>query len=212
MRRQLQPGGTRPRPSEIQFQIDVRPDARVLGFTLLASVVTTFLFALAPALRATSIDTSSALKETSRSSTGSRTRLSTALLVAQVALSLVLLIGAGLFLNTLWNLRRVDVGFDTSNLMMFRVNPQLTRYDNRRTMALYGGLLERIARVPGVKNVSASQPPLLSGALSGTDIFMSRSWRTKKSRPRRPRAQPRKMSLEDCMSRWPMTTRCPWLS
>jgi predicted permease len=147
-------------------------DWRLLAFVTSLTLVTGILFGLAPALRATQIDVSSALKETGRSTSASRTRLSKALLVAQVALSLVLLIGAGLFLETLWNLRRVDVGFDTSNLLMFRINPQLMHYDNPRTIGLYRDLQDRLARVPGVKSVSASQPPLLSGSVSGTDIFI----------------------------------------
>jgi predicted permease len=130
------------------------------------------VFGVAPAFRATEIDVSAALKETGRAATAARTRLSKALLVAQVALALALLVGAGLFLNTLWNLRRVDVGFDTANLMLFRVNPQLNRYDTARTASLFASLTERIGRVPGVKDVGYSQPPLLSGGISSTDIFI----------------------------------------
>jgi predicted permease len=147
-------------------------DWRLFAFVSALTVLTGVVFGIAPALRATDIDVSGALKETSRSSTGARTRLSKALLVAQVALALALLVGAGLFLNTLWNLRRVDVGFDTSNLMLFRVNPQLNRYDRARTMSLYTALLERLGRVPGVTEVGYSQPPLLSGGISSTDIFI----------------------------------------
>jgi predicted permease len=147
-------------------------DWRLVGFVCALTLATGILFGVAPAFTATQIDVASALKETGRGTTGARTRLSNALLVAQVALALTLLVGAGLFLNTLWNLRRVDVGFDTANLMMFRVNPQLNRYDDARTAALYDNLLERIGRVPGVKHVAFSQPPLLSGGVSSTDVFI----------------------------------------
>ena len=101
----------------------------------LVTAITGILFGIAPAFRATSGDVSGVLKETSRSVVASRSLLSKALLVVQVAISLVLLIGAGLFLRTLDNLRRVDVGFDPQNLVLFRVNPQLNRYDEHRVGA-----------------------------------------------------------------------------
>ena len=147
-------------------------DGRLFAFVFVLTLSTGLVFGIAPAFRATQIDVSTALKETSRSSSSARSSLSKALLVAQVGLALALLVGAGLFLNTLWNLRRVDVGFDTSNLMLFRINPQLNQYDNARTSSLYAALLERIGRVPGVKAVGYSQPPLLSGGVSSTDIFI----------------------------------------
>ena len=77
-----------------------------------------------PALRATGMNVNAALKETSRSVVGSRSLLGKSLLVVQVAISLVLLVGAGLFLRTLQNLRHVDVGFNPQNLVLFRVNPR----------------------------------------------------------------------------------------
>ncbi len=110
-------------------------DWRVLGFVTLITAVTGILFGIAPAFRATSGDVSGVLKETSRSVVASRSLLSKSLLVVQVAISLVLLIGAGLFLRTLGNLRRVDVGFDPHNLVLFRVNPQLNRYDEKQSRA-----------------------------------------------------------------------------
>jgi predicted permease len=149
-------------------------DWRLFTFVSVLTLVTGILFGIAPAFRATQLDVSSALKESSRTATGARSRLSRALLVAQVALALALLVGAGLFLRTLWNLQRVDVGFDTANLMMFRVNPELNHYDNARSLGLYDEMLRRIAAVPGVRQVSLSQPALLSGAVSGTDIFIER--------------------------------------
>src|SRR5262249_57799551 len=99
-------------------------------------------------------------------------RLWKALLVVQVALSLVLLVGAGLFLTTLRNLRSVDVGFDTMNLMLFRVSPLLARYDKARTATFYAELERRLATLPGVKAVGFSQPALLSGGISSSDIFI----------------------------------------
>jgi predicted permease len=126
------------------------PDATVLGFVLVVTGVTGVVFGIAPALRGTQVSVSTALKEQSRSVVGSKRILSKVLLVAQVAISLVLLVGAALFLRTLDNLRRVDVGFNPANLVMFTVNPQLNRYETPRVAALYGELLEKLKAVPGV--------------------------------------------------------------
>jgi predicted permease len=147
-------------------------DWRVLAFVAAITLVTGVVFGIAPALRGTSMNVSSSLKETSRSVVGGRSLLGKALLVVQVAISLVLLIGAGLFLQTLSNLRRVDVGFNPHNLLLFRVNPSLNRYDEKKTAALYRDLLERIASVPGVRGVALSNPGLLSGSVNGTGIFV----------------------------------------
>jgi predicted permease len=84
----------------------------------------------------------------------------------------VLLVGAGLFLRTLHNLRHVDVGFNPRNLLLFRINPAMNRYDEQRTVALYGDLLERIAATAGVRGVALSNPALLSGSVNSTSIFI----------------------------------------
>jgi len=147
-------------------------DWRVLAFVLAVTGVTGIVFGVAPALRATAINVNTALKENSRSVVGSRSVLSRILLVAQVAISLVLLVGAGLFLRTLQNLRQVDVGFNAQNLVLFRVNPQLNRYDEQRTRALYDEMLESLRAVPGVRAATMSNPALLSGSVSSTSIFV----------------------------------------
>jgi predicted permease len=147
-------------------------DWKVLAFVLAVTLVTGVVFGIAPALRGTGMNVSSALKETSRSVVGGRSVLSKALLVVQVAISLVLLIGAGLFLQTLQNLRHVDVGFNPQNLLLFRVNPSLNRYDEKKTTALYHDLLERLAAVPGVRAVGLSNPALLSGSINSTGIYV----------------------------------------
>ncbi len=147
-------------------------DWRLLGFVLLLTCVTGLVFGVAPALRATRMNVNEALKSTSRSVVGSRSILGRGLLVVQVAISLVLIIGAGLFLRTLQNLRHVDVGFNPQNLVTFRVNPQLLRYDEKRTNALYRELLEKLGSIPGVKTVSFSQPALLSGSVNSTSIYV----------------------------------------
>ena len=147
-------------------------DWRVMGFVLAITVLTGIVFGIAPALRATGVNLNDVLKQGGRSLAGSRSALSKSLLVVQVAISLVLLVGAGLFLRTLTNLRQVDVGFNPRNLLLFRINPQLNRYDEKRMSALYTQLLERIVSVPGVRAVALSNPALLSGSVNSTSIFV----------------------------------------
>lgn len=147
-------------------------DWRVLAFVLAVTTLTGIVFGIAPALRATRGHVSDALKQTSRSVAGSRSLLGKSLLVVQVCISLVLLVGAGLFLRTLHNLRHVDVGFNPANLLLFRVQPNLNRYDEKRTQTLYAQLLERIGAVPGVRAAALTNPALLTGSVNSTSIFV----------------------------------------
>jgi predicted permease len=147
-------------------------DWRVLSFVLAVAATTGIVFGIAPALRATGTNVSAALKETSRSVAGSRSILSKTLLVVQVAVSLVLLIAAGLFLGTLNNLRKVDVGFNVQNLVVFRVNPSLNRYDERRTASLIDDMTTRLQGLPGIRAVAVSSVPLLANSVSSTSIFV----------------------------------------
>ena len=128
-------------------------DWKVLAFVLAITLVTGIVFGIAPALRGTGMNVSSALKETSRSVVAGRSLLGKALLVVQVAISLVLLIGAGLFLQTLQNLRHVDVGFNPQNLLLFRVNPALNRYDEKKMT----GAVPRSARADRLRSRRASR-------------------------------------------------------
>jgi predicted permease len=155
--RQLLPGSTGQAPL----------DWRVMAFTAAVAFITGILFGLAPALRVTS-NAGEALKDTNRTVIGSRTLLTKSLLVVQVAISLVLLIGAGLFLRTVYNLRQVDVGFNPNNLVLFRVNPQLNRYDAVRTASLYDQITQRLRQEPGIVAVTLTNPPLLSGGVNST--------------------------------------------
>ena len=147
-------------------------DWRVLSFVLAITGLTGIVFGIAPALRATGMNVSATLKETNQSVARSSI-LSKSLLVLQVAISLVLLIAAGLFLRTLQNLRNVDVGFNTRNLVLFGVSPSLNRYDDARTIALYEEMIDRLRAVAGVRWVALSDVPLLSGAFNSTSFFLS---------------------------------------
>ncbi len=142
---------------------DLKLDLRVLGFTAAVTALTGILFGLAPALRATRVDLISALKDGAGHTGYSRSRLSKGLVVAQVAMSLLLLVGAGLFVRTLRNLTRIDVGFNRENLLLFNVHPGAIGYKGERLANLYPQLLERINTTPGVRSATASDNSLLGG-------------------------------------------------
>src|SRR4051812_435908 len=146
-------------------------DWRVFGFVAGVSTLTGVVFGLLPAFRATHVDLAGALKESSRSVTGSRSILSKGLLVLQVAMSLVLLVGAGLFLRTLDNLKSVDVGFDSTNLLMFNVNPSVNRYDADRSAQVFRQVLERMSSLPGVRSAALTRTTLLSGTTSTSSMW-----------------------------------------
>src|SRR5262249_30597069 len=123
-------------------------------------------------MRATRVDVNAGLKESGRGVAGGRSVLARTLLVVQVALSLVLLVGAGLFLRTLENLRRVDVGFDTRNLLLVRISPRLSGYDQARTNTLYKTLIERFRAVGGVRDAAMTNPVLMSGSVNSTTVWV----------------------------------------
>jgi predicted permease len=147
-----------------KLTVDLKLDARVLGFLLGAALVTGVLFGLAPALRATKVDLTPSLKEGSKALGLSRSALRKALIVAQVAMSLLLLISAGLFIRTLRNLHHVEAGFDPVNVALFRVDPRLSGYKGEQIGALYERMTERIGTVAGVRGVTFSRHALLAGS------------------------------------------------
>jgi predicted permease len=138
-------------------------DWRVLLFVIAVTIVTGVVFGVAPALRATRTNVSTALQANSRNIAASRTRLGRFLVVAQVAISLVLLIGSGLFLRSLQNLRQVDVGFNPRNVLLFRLNAALNGYNIRKQNLLYDEIGERLRAIAGVRSVAWSSPSLMSG-------------------------------------------------
>ena len=155
----------------------IAPDATVLVFTFAVTCLTALLFGTLPALRATRIDLTPALKE-SRSPVvvSSRSRLVGWLVVSQVALSLVLLVGAGLFLRTLVNLANIDTGFNRENVLLFAIEPQAVGYkEDSRLVNLYKQIEQRVSAEPGVRAASISffafnqgewtQPVLIPGRL-----------------------------------------------
>ena len=149
-------------PQERPVFLNVSPDARVLGFTLAVSVLTGVLFGLAPALRATRLDLTTSLKENAGDGAGgSRLTLNKGLIIAQVALSLFLLIGAGLFVRSLQKLKSLDAGFERENVMVFEVDPG-HGFSVLQQTSLYRQLLTRLEALPGARTASVSGHPLLN--------------------------------------------------
>jgi predicted permease len=146
--------------------IQPAPDVRILGFTLGLTVLTGLAFGLVPAMRASRPDLWSTLKDAvvPRGGMAGSLFLRKGLVAAQVALSFLLLFGAGLFVRSLQNLRSTNTGFkDMENLITFQVSPSLNGYDAVHTVHFYDELLDRLRAVPGVKSASLASVPLLHG-------------------------------------------------
>jgi predicted permease len=141
-------------------QVDLNLNWRVLVFTLAVSLLTGVLFGLAPAWRATRLDLATSLKQ-SRRTTGTVSRLSKGLIVAQVALSLLLLVGAGLFIRTLYNLQHVSLGFNQGNLLLFRLQAEQGGYKDERLVQFYRQLFARLDKLPGVRAATFEKVELI---------------------------------------------------
>lgn len=153
--------------------LEPRLDWRVLGFTIALSLITGIVFGLAPAWRSTRVDLNPTLKDGGRGSSAiHRSLLSRGLVVVQVALSLLLLVGAGLFVRTLVNLQRVEPGFNTKNLLLFQIQPGLIGYKDEKLTQLYAQLSERLEAVAGVQAVTFSRHRLLAQSLSSSGVFL----------------------------------------
>ena len=157
--------------------LNVVPDAHVLAFTLLVTLATALLFGTAPAMRATRLDLMPALKEgRGEVSSAGRSRLARTLIVSQVALSLVLLIGAGLFLRTLVNLASVDTGFNQESVLLFAIDPVDVGYkEDARLANLYQQIEQRVSAEPGVRAASISFFTFNEGEWSDPVVVEGRS-------------------------------------
>jgi predicted permease len=142
--------------------IDVTPNVRILGFTLLVSLLTAILFGLWPAFIVTREEVNAVLK--SSASLRPRLPLSRQLVVAQVALSLLLLTGAGLFVQTLRNLHTRDLGFAAKQILQARIDPQASGYEPKQLPELYRQLRERLNSAPGVRSVSLAGSGFRTGS------------------------------------------------
>ena len=155
--------------------LDVHVDLRVLAFAIGATLVTGIFFGLVPALRATRVDLNQVLRGASRSISGGgsgsgRMPLGKVLVGVQVAISLLLLVSAGLFVRSLQKLTAVPLGFDSSHLLMFRMIPATSGYKPAATGPLFQQLLAKFATAPGVSGVSLSENGLFFNSDSGDDI------------------------------------------
>ncbi|HEY7183740.1 MAG TPA: ABC transporter permease [Blastocatellia bacterium] len=153
-------------PADLPRLADIALDGRALGFTLAASLLTGIVFGLAPAIQASKIDLIDAMKDGARgSSSYGGARLSGALIVAEVAVALMLLVGAGLLAQTFIRLQRVDLGFDAHNVLTASVDLPETQYaDPEQKIAFYQRLQERVRALPGVTQASAILPLPISGS------------------------------------------------
>ena len=158
--------------------LSVTPDPRVLGFTAAVSLLTGILFGLAPALRSTRLELTPALKENAGLSGVAHGRrnlrlgLGKALIVGQIALSLLLLVGAGLFVRTLTNLESVNAGFNQRNLLLFGIDPTQDGYKGQRLADFYQELTRRVEALPGVRSVTMSMHSLIQGGVSINGAFI----------------------------------------
>ena len=149
-----------PRAGEIAI------DAKVLGFTALIALATGIFFGIAPALQVSRTELTQTLKEGGRTSGAGahNNRVRSVLIVSEIAIALMLLVGAGLFINSFLRLQRVNPGFDTNNALSFRIGLPDTRYPQaQQKIAFYKQLASRIESLPGVKNVAYTTALPLSG-------------------------------------------------
>ncbi len=151
------------------LKLDLRPDLRTFAFTAAVSFVTALLFGLAPALRATRVDVSTALKESGRSA-ATGWKLGRALVAVQVTLSVILLMGTGLFTRTLYNMKAQDFGYEPVDVILMRVDPISAGYVGDDIGRVCVRLLDRVRAIPGVTAATFSENGLFSGTESGASV------------------------------------------
>ena len=147
--------------------VTAEPDARILLFTSLLAVATAMFSGVLPAFRSTHVDLAPTLKGSGGGAVAEQPRLRKTLVVAQVALSFLLLIGAGLFLRSLQNLMAVDPGFRTERVLTFRVNPSLAGYNAEQARTFSQSLLDAVSLRPDVSSAAYSFIPLLGRGVWG---------------------------------------------
>ena len=180
--------------------MDAGIDARALAFACGLSLLTGLLFGMAPAWRATAVDLSPAIKTSGAGAaySGSWMRAGRLLVSAQVALSILLLVGAGLFVRTLLSLSEVDLGFRPERVLTFRTDPTRIGYQDQALSELYTRLREKLAAIPGVESVGMSHHGLIQGVRSTDDVYSS-------GRP----AKPSEVYLLYCSDSFFSTLRIP---
>ncbi len=158
-------------PNNIPRLPAIRMDGRVLAFTSLISVLTGVLFGMVPALRTSNLKLSESLKEGARNVAGGRhEKLRKLLVISELALSLVLLISAGLLIRSFMSVERVNPGFNAQNVMGMRLSVAGTSYKGDRRQIFYSELLERVRRLPGVQSAAIADNLPLSGGIGWGSI------------------------------------------
>jgi predicted permease len=147
-------------------------DPNVLGFAIAATLLSGIFFGLIPAWRVTRMGVSDVIKDQGSTSSASVSHVGfrKVLVAGQVAFTLLLLAGAGLFVRSLWNLRNQDLGLRTDNVITFSIQPALNGYDTPRSIALFDQLRARLAAIPGVRSVGSGDVPTLTGDDEGSNI------------------------------------------
>lgn len=156
-----------------QHGFTASPDFRILAFNFGLALLVSVVFSLAPAFQFRRPDVTQALKQQAAVIAGGSVHLRRATVVAQVALSLLLLVGAGLFVRTLRNLRTLNVGFVTDHLVTFTVDPKLAGYEDKQTFALYREILDKLSALPGVRSAAATNDPELANNNWGRNITIA---------------------------------------
>ncbi|HEY9503023.1 MAG TPA: ABC transporter permease [Pyrinomonadaceae bacterium] len=151
--------------------VDLSINWRVLVFTLVISLLTGLLFGSIPAWRATRLHFAATLNH-SRGMSSAVSRLSKGLLVLQLAVSFLLLMGAGLFIRTLYNLERVNVGFNQENLLVFTLQPEDSGYKDERLLEFYQQLFSRLDHLPSVRAVTFGRIPLIANSNWYNDFLL----------------------------------------
>jgi len=151
-------------PQQINEELALGMNWAAVGFAAVLSLATGFAFGLFPALHSTRPDLVTALRNNSGKLAGGRTarRFRTTLATAQIALAMALLMSAGLFLKSLWKVKRADLGVRVENLVTFSVTPGQSGYDSTRTRALYARIEEELAALPGATAVTSAMVPLIA--------------------------------------------------
>jgi putative ABC transport system permease protein len=143
-------------PTNLIPQTPISMNGKLMGFTILASLLTGLIFGLVPAIQATKTDLNETLKDTGRDSvSGGRTKLRSLLVVAELALALILMVGAGLMMNSYLLLNSVDTGLKTKNVLTLKASPPYSKYpDIAQRAAFYDQILDRIQALPNVESAA----------------------------------------------------------
>lgn len=153
------------------FALAPTMDWHVLGFTVGVTLVTGIIFGLVPALRSTRVNLNDSLRDGGRTTaSGSRLNLAKGLVIVQVAFSLLLVAGAGLFLRTLWNLQSVNLGYPKEHLLLVSADGLSAGYKGPRLSSLWHDLTERLRGLPGVQGATYSTNGIFSGSESADEI------------------------------------------